>query len=339
MDGEDRLVRVRDTRAHRLEHRLIFLRCRITHSVGQVDRRGARLDRGFHDLAHEVDLGAGRIFRRPFDIVGPFAGARDRVDRGLQHLLRRHAELDRHVQRRGRNECVNAAALGRLDRGAAAVDIGEARARQAADHRIVRAPRDLGHGFEIAVGCGRKARLDDVDAHLVEQFGDFQLLVEGHGRAGALLAVAQGGVEDDDAVLVGAGFGRCGHGSVPGIGILVEAGATNVGNVGLPAVRVLVIPSAPRQSPAGAQGRLRRSRPERSWAEGSARDVAQAAGLRASFGVRVAKRATISSRDVVRRSRTRSRSITQDPRRDKHRNVTARRRAVGTGSLILRSSL
>ena len=44
----------------------------------------------------------------------------------------------------------------------------------------------------------RKAGLDDVDAHVVEEVGDLQLLLEGHGGAGALLAVAQGGVENED---------------------------------------------------------------------------------------------------------------------------------------------
>ena len=48
-----------------------------------------------------------------------------------------------------------------------------------------------------------KAGLDDVDAHLIEQLGDFELFLMRHGGAGALLAVAQGGVEDDDAVLLG----------------------------------------------------------------------------------------------------------------------------------------
>src|SRR4029453_9377258 len=48
-----------------------------------------------------------------------------------------------------------------------------------------------------------KAGLDDGDAHLLEQLGDFELLLVGHRRAGALLAVAQGGIEDIDAVLFG----------------------------------------------------------------------------------------------------------------------------------------
>ena len=62
---------------------------------------------------------------------------------------------------------------------------------------------DGGDGFEIAFGGDGEARLDDVDAHLVEHGGRLKLVLEAHGGAGALLAVTQGGVEDDDAVGVG----------------------------------------------------------------------------------------------------------------------------------------
>ena len=98
----------------------------------------------------------------------------------------------------------------RLDRLGAAVDVLELRARQPADHRILGAAGDLLHAVEIALAGDREAGLDDVDAHLVEQLGDLELLVEGHGGAGALLAVAQGRVEDDDAVAsrARAAFGR-----------------------------------------------------------------------------------------------------------------------------------
>ena len=81
----------------------------------------------------------------------------------------------------------------------------EGGARKPADHRVLGALGDLLHGGEIAFGGDRKAGLDDVDAHCVEQLGDFELLLMGHGGAGTLLAVAQGGVEDDDAVLLGFG--------------------------------------------------------------------------------------------------------------------------------------
>ena len=60
----------------------------------------------------------------------------------------------------------------------------------------------------LAIG---KAGLDDVDAQLVQQVGDLELLLEGHGGAGRLLAVAQGGVENDDAIGVGCVRGLVGH--------------------------------------------------------------------------------------------------------------------------------
>ena len=76
-------------------------------------------------------------------------------------------------------------------------------ARASPHDRVLGALGDLVHGGEIALRGDRKAGLDDVDAHLVEQLGDLELLLVGHGGARALLAVAQGGVEDDDAVLLG----------------------------------------------------------------------------------------------------------------------------------------
>ena len=91
-------------------------------------------------------------------------------------------------------------------RFAGAGDVGGDGAGEAGDDGVLRALGDERDGLEIAVRGDREAGLDDVDAHGVEQLGDLQLLLEGHGRAGALLAVAQGGVEDQDAV----GWG--GHG-------------------------------------------------------------------------------------------------------------------------------
>jgi hypothetical protein len=77
------------------------------------------------------------------------------------------------------------------------------RARQARDDGIFRAAGDLADRLKIALGGDRKAGLDDVDAHLVEHFGDLELFLERHGGARALLAVTQGGVEYDYAVLLG----------------------------------------------------------------------------------------------------------------------------------------
>ena len=145
-----------------------------------------------------------RVLRRPLDVVDVVARARHRRRSPSRSTCSGSicslcfmctGEVERKVWMRP--------PLGRLDRLAAAVDVLVA--RRATGRRPRRSwcawrSRD---GLEIAVGGDREAGLDDVDAHVVEQLGDFELLLVGHGGAGRLLAVAQGGVENDDAVLVG----------------------------------------------------------------------------------------------------------------------------------------
>ena len=60
---------------------------------------------------------------------------------------------------------------------------------------------DLGDGLLLVAAHRRDADLDLVDAHLVEQLGDADLLVVAEHDAGSLLAVAQGGVVDADGRL------------------------------------------------------------------------------------------------------------------------------------------
>ena len=140
--------------------------------------------------------------------------------------------------------------LRRLDRLGAAVDVLEAGARQAADHGVLGALGDLVDGGEVAFRGDREAGLDDVDAHRVEQLGDLELLLVRHGRAGALLAVAQRRVEDDDAVLVG--LGRRTHGCSPSQARCAAVGRSY-------GVLSPSIPRVPRRKcPAGPQGRIRR---------------------------------------------------------------------------------
>ena len=87
------------------------------------------------------------------------------------------------------------------------MSLNAARERPQID-RVLGALGDLVDGGEVAVRGDREARLDDVDAHGVEQLGDLDLLLVGHRGAGALLAVAQRRVEYDDAVLLGLGGGH-----------------------------------------------------------------------------------------------------------------------------------
>src|SRR5262252_1458079 len=92
-----------------------------------------------------------------------------------------------------------------LDRFRAAVDVLEASAGKAADHGIFAALGDLVDAGEIAFGGDREAGLDHVDAHCVEHLRDFELFLMRHGGAGALLAIAQCRVEDEDVVVLGSG--------------------------------------------------------------------------------------------------------------------------------------
>src|SRR3974390_2996109 len=108
---------------------------------------------------------------------------------------------------------MNTLAPGRLDCFSAAIDILESGACEPADDGILRALGDLVDSREIAFGSNRKTGLDDVDPHRIKQLGDLELLLVGHCRAGTLFAVAQGRVEDDDAILFGLGLGT--HGNFP----------------------------------------------------------------------------------------------------------------------------
>ena len=88
-------------------------------------------------------------------------------------------------------------------RFAGTVDVLVIAARQAAHNRVLHELGDFRDGLEVAVRRGREARFYDVDAHLVQQDGDFELLLMGHRGAGRLLAVAQRGVQYPYAVFFG----------------------------------------------------------------------------------------------------------------------------------------
>src|SRR5215471_15935338 len=96
-------------------------------------------------------------------------------------------------------------ALGGLDCLRATINVLECRARQTADHGFLGTLGDLLDGSKIPVRGDRETGLDNVDAHVVEKLSHFELLFVSHGRAGALLTVTQGGVKDNDMVLVGLG--------------------------------------------------------------------------------------------------------------------------------------
>ena len=92
---------------------------------------------------------------------------------------------------------------GVLDRPPGGVDVGLVGAGQAADHRALDVAGDRLDRLEVAGRGDREAGLDHVDAQPRQLLGDLDLLGGVQRDAGRLLAVAQRGVEDVDAVCVG----------------------------------------------------------------------------------------------------------------------------------------
>src|SRR5437667_210468 len=112
------------------------------------------------------------------------------------------------MQRRCRDHRVDTATAGWLHRLRTTIDVFWVRARQSGDDGVLAALRDFVDGLEIALRRNRETGLDDIDAHGVEQLGDLDLLFVSHCGAGTLLTVAQGRVEDDDAILLGLSGGH-----------------------------------------------------------------------------------------------------------------------------------
>ena len=80
------------------------------------------------------------------------------------------------------------------------LDVALVAAGQRGDHRAPDLGRDLQDAAVVALGRRRKPGFHDVHAERVELPGESELLLGGETVAGSLLAIAQGGVEDEDVV-------------------------------------------------------------------------------------------------------------------------------------------
>jgi hypothetical protein len=206
MHRPDRLVGIRDLATQIGQELTVELGDGVADRVGDVDRRRALGDDGLEDAVEELRIGAIAVLGRELDVAAEVARKPRRQPRLLEDLLARHAELFLHVQIARRQEDVDARRLAALQRLGGARDVAVVGARERADRRGADRLRDRLHRFEVAVRRRREAGLDDVDLEPLELAGDAELFVLGHRGAGRLLAVAQGRVEDDQAV---------GHGGLP----------------------------------------------------------------------------------------------------------------------------
>jgi hypothetical protein len=72
---------------------------------------------------------------------------------------------------------------------------------EASDGRLLDGLRHGSHGVEIPVRRRRESSLDHIDAHALELARDAQFFFLGHRGAGTLLAIPQGGIENDQMFL------------------------------------------------------------------------------------------------------------------------------------------
>ena len=198
MDADGRLVDIRHAVLEVANDVAHVRRRSVADGIGDVDRRRSGGDGRFHDFAEEIALGAGRIFRREFDVVAVanrtfHAGHGPRDD-----LFSRHLELEFAMDRAGGEEHMNAGLLGKLKRVPGSVNVLLVATGQAADGAAAHDGGNFADGVKIVGRGDREAGFNDVDAEIDQRLREFQLLSLVHAAAGRLLAVAERGVENLD---------------------------------------------------------------------------------------------------------------------------------------------
>jgi hypothetical protein len=143
------------------------------------------------------------------------AGEGDGFGDLVDGLLAGDLELGGEVEVGGGEEGVDAAAGGGLDGTGGGLDVLALAAGEGGDDGATYFAGDGADGGGVAVGGDGEAGLEDVDAERGELVGHAEFFGVVHGAAGGLLAVAQGGVEEEDAVWVGGAVVYRDHGWAP----------------------------------------------------------------------------------------------------------------------------
>src|SRR5208283_3674147 len=121
----------------------------------------------------------------------------------VERLVAGDLELGGKVQVGGGEEGVDAGAGGGLGGAGGGLDVLALGAGEGGDDGAACRPDfagDVADGFGVALGGDGEAGLEDVDAESGDLVGHAQLFSAVHDATGGLLAVAQGGVEEEDAV-------------------------------------------------------------------------------------------------------------------------------------------
>ena len=200
MDRPDRLVAVGHALAQGLDEVTVELGYGITDSVRHVDGGSTLFDHRLENATQVVDIAAVTVFGAELNVTHQVARETHRELGLLKHLLGRHTEFFLHVQRAGGNEGVDTRRTRAFEGFGSAGDIAVIGARQRADGRILDGVSNCLHSIKVAVGTGCKTGLDHIHLEAFELAGNAQFFITRHGSSGRLLAVAQGGVENDQFI-------------------------------------------------------------------------------------------------------------------------------------------
>ena len=174
----------------------VLLRDHVADGIRNIDGGSACLDSGFDNAAQEVEVSAGRILGGEFDIRAEAFRVGNAVRDGFDDLVRGHLELVLHMYRAGSNKGMDTGRFSAADRIVGCLDVLVYAARKRADGRAANGISDCCDRSCITGRRSCKAGLDDVDLERFELLCDLNLLVEVHGAAGRLLAVAQSRVKN-----------------------------------------------------------------------------------------------------------------------------------------------
>jgi len=198
MRAEYDTVGARNALPHGAEHRCVLDRQGIPHRVRKIDRGRARGDGRFHDAAQKLQIAARRVLGRELNVVRIAAGALHGLACPLEALVAAEPQLALEMQVGGGDDDVHPGPRSRSHGLTGQVDVPVVAARERGDHGTAHGLGDRPDAPPVAFRRTREPRFDHVHPERVQLSGKTQLLLGRHRIAGRLLAVAQGGVEDDD---------------------------------------------------------------------------------------------------------------------------------------------
>ena len=210
MHAPNRFIAVGHALAQVFDEIAVQLGNSVAHGVGHVDSGGPFSNHCFNHAAQEIRITAVAIFRAEFDVLHQVAGKTHTAPCLFQHLFRAHAQFFLHVQGTGSNEGMDTCAVGIFERLGSAGNVAIIGTRQRAHGGVFNGAGNRLHRLKITIrGCS-KAGFDHIHLQALQLAGDTQFFIAGHGCARGLLAIAQGGVENNEFVchreLLGGGW-------------------------------------------------------------------------------------------------------------------------------------